>query len=332
MLHEMGTGFNLGNTFDRSQHSTRIEDIRPVIDLYQKAGMRHVRIPATWGSGFSDPLADRQGNINTKHPRFLQLRAAVDYALSKGLYVVLNTHHEGWLKDGYDGSESYDRAFSNLWKGIATQFKNRPARLAFEILNEPERAFGDWSGKVRPFDPQALKFTQQINEVGYKAIRETGGANTTRIVMVMPNGQGNHSLLDDVYPDKDSLPGKGKDRFLAASVHTYDPWGFCGQNGKNTAWPGRAAIESSITAVAAHARKLGIEVNYGEFGVGRDKNPEARDTDVVREYYRTVRLTAVKNGMSVTLWDDRGWFGLVSKTESGDYKFLYNIVPAMMAP
>lgn len=150
--------------------------------------------------------------------------------------------------------------------------------------------------------------------------------------MVMPNGQGKHSLLDDVYPYKESLPGKGKDRFLAASVHTYDPWGFCGQNGRNTAWPGRAAIESSMMAVAAHARKLGIEVNYGEFGVGRDKNPEVRDTDVVREYYRTVRLTAVKNRVSVTPWDDRGWFGLVSKAESGEYKFLYNIVPAMMAP
>jgi aryl-phospho-beta-D-glucosidase BglC (GH1 family) len=293
--------------------------------------MRHVRIPVTWGSGVGgDTLADRQGRINSKHSRLAHLSAAVDHALSRGLYVVINTHHEHWLKDGYDGSPGYDTAFANLWQGIATHFKSRSPRLIFEILNEPEKAFGDWSGKVKPFDPQALKFTRQINEVGYRAIRETGGANVTRPVMVMPNGQGNQSLLDDVYPDKDSLPGKGKDRFLGASVHTYDPWAFCGQNGKNSAWPGRAAIEAPIAAVAAHARKLGIEVNYGEFGVGRDGDQATRNTDVVREYYRTVRQTALKHGMSVTPWDDRGWFALVSKGPSGEYTFLYDIVPAMM--
>jgi aryl-phospho-beta-D-glucosidase BglC (GH1 family) len=328
----MGTGFNLGNTFDVSHNSTALDDIRPLIDLYQKAGMRHVRIPVTWGGGFpGPPLADREGHVDLRHPRFLQLKAVVDYALSRGLYVVVNTHHEHWLKDNYDGSERFDMAFGTLWREIASAFRDSGPRLAFEILNEPEKAFGDWSGKIKPFDPTALKLTRQINEVGYRAIRDTGGPNASRPVLVMPNGQGNQSLLDDVYPDRDSLPGMGKDRFLAVSVHTYDPWAFCGQNGANAAWPGRAKIEAPILAVAAHARKLGVEVNYGEFGVGRDKNPAERDSDVVRDYYRTVRQTCEKLGMSATPWDDRGWFALVSKGESGVYRFTDGIVPAMMA-
>ena len=107
-------------------------------------------------------------------------------------------------------------------------------------------------------DPTALRLTRQINAVGYQAIRDTGGANTTRIVLVMPNGQGNQSQLDDVYPEKDSLPGGGKDRFVAASVHTYDPWAFCGQSGKNTAFPGSAAIQAPMVKVAAHARKFAM--------------------------------------------------------------------------
>jgi endoglucanase len=70
MLKDIGTGFNLGNTFDVNQNSTKLEDIRPIIDLYRRAGMRHVRIPVTWGGGFPDaPLADRQGRIDTRHPR-----------------------------------------------------------------------------------------------------------------------------------------------------------------------------------------------------------------------------------------------------------------------
>jgi aryl-phospho-beta-D-glucosidase BglC (GH1 family) len=260
----------------------------------------------------------------------VQLSATIDYALSKGMYVILNTHHEHWLKDGYDGSEGYNRSFGGLWKNIASHFKNRSPRLIFETLNEPEKAFGDWSGKVKPFDPNALKLTRQINEVAYNAIRATGGANTTRVVLVTPNGQGNQSQLDDVFPDRASLPGGGNDRFLAATVHTYDPWGFCGQNGKNAAYPGKAAIEAPINAVAAHAKKLGIEINYGEFGVGRDKDPQTRDTAVVREYYRTVRLAALRHGMSVTPWDDRGWFALVARDSAGAYRFVHGIVPAMM--
>ncbi|MEI7906073.1 MAG: hypothetical protein WCI84_01815, partial [Bacteroidota bacterium] len=36
----MGTGFNLGNTFDLAQNPTTIESIRPIIDLYYTAGLR----------------------------------------------------------------------------------------------------------------------------------------------------------------------------------------------------------------------------------------------------------------------------------------------------
>jgi endoglucanase len=33
--------------------------------------------------------------------------------------------------------------------------------------------------------------------------------------------------------------------------------------------------------------------------------------------------------MSPTVWDDRGWFGLINP---GGDSFLFNIVPSMMAP
>ena len=329
----LGTGFNLGNTFDVDGHSTKPADIKPLIDLYISAGMRHVRIPVTWGESIrGSALADRQGKLNVRHPRLRELKTVVDYALSKGLYVIVNAHHERWLKEHYDGSAAYDQAFSNLWTGIAKQFKSRSQKLVFELLNEPEGTFGVWSGPVRPFDPQGLRYTRHIYEVGWRAVRKTSGANRTRIVMVGTNGQGNQSMLDDVYPGTESLPGGGKDPYLMVTVHTYDPWAFCGQDGSNTKWPGEAAIEKPIREVAAHARKLGVPVNYGEFGVGREKDQGERDTDLVRGYYRIVRQTAQSEGMSVTPWDDRGWFGLTARSEDGTYRFLHGIVPSMMSP
>ncbi len=321
------TGFNLGNTFDLGIHSTSLKDISPLIDLYASVGMRHVRIPVTWGNPVNgDTLCDSQGNLNPKHPRIADLTRVVDYALGKGLYVIVNTHHEHWLKEHYDGSANYNTAFANLWSGIATLFKDRSPNLILEVLNEPEKAFGDWSGPVKPSDPQALKFTRLINEVGFKAIRKV---SPTRIVMVGTNGQGNHSMLDKVYPTSASLPGGGGDKYLIATVHTYDPWPFCGQDGTNANFPGLGAITGPIKAVAAHGRKLGIPINYGEFGVGRTGGNE-RNTDLVRSYYSAVRQTALREGMSVTPWDDRGWFGLVAPEAGGKFRFIGEIVPSMM--
>jgi endoglucanase len=325
----LGTGFNLGNTFDLEIHSTKLKDASPLIDLYAAAGMRHVRIPVTWGNPINgNTLCDDQGKVNLRNPRITDLTEVVDYALAKGLYVIVNTHHEHWLKDNYDGSAKYNEKFANLWTGIATLFKDRSPKLILEILNEPEKAFGDWTGTVKPFDRNAIALTRQINEIGVGAVRKV---SPNRTIMVGTNGQGNHSMLDEIYPDAQSLPGGGRDRNLIVTVHTYDPWTFCGQDGSNARWPGAEAIASPIKAVAAHGRKIGVPINYGEFGVGRTQGNE-RDTDLVRGYYRLVRKTALAEGMSVTPWDDRGWFALVASEPGGRFRFVADIVPSMMKP
>jgi endoglucanase len=226
-VRQMGPGVNVGNTFDFQQHSTNPANVKGLIDFYFNAGFKHVRLPVTWMDGFDgDTLADVGGNIHIQHPRFLQLVEVIDYAIARGMWVILNTHHEFWLKNSYDGSASYNHRFANLWKQIATFFQDRSQRLIFEVLNEPEGAFGNWSGKISPLNAMALSLTRQINMIGYEAIRGTGGLNKTRIVLLMPNGQGNHTLLDKVYPSKESVPGAGRDPFIAFSVHTYDPWDF----------------------------------------------------------------------------------------------------------
>ncbi|MFZ4620234.1 MAG: glycoside hydrolase family 5 protein [Bacteroidota bacterium] len=329
----MGTGFNLGNTFDLAQNPTTIESIMPIIDLYYNAGLRHVRIPITWKEGFNgNTLANSTGAVNYQHPRFLQLKAVIDYALQKKMYVVINTHHEHWLKDNYNGTPAHDSVFTKLWRDIAVYYKDYSDHLMFEILNEPDGVFGDWNGGPTANDPFALALTRNINYVGYKAIRETGGKNATRVIMVGLNGQGNQSQIEEVYPDKASLPGKGSDEYLAIQVHTYDPWSFCGENGGNSAWPGPTSLVNGITKVSAHAKLLGVPINYGEFGVGRAANVAERNTDIVRGYYRIMRLAILNENMSATFWDDRGWFGLVAKDVVGNYSFVYNIIPTVMAP
>ncbi len=332
IMADMGAGFNLGNVFDNGVNASTLATNKAIIDLYYSAGMRHVRIPTTWMDGFDSNLADDDGNVNMEHSRFADLKQTIDYALAKKMYVILNTHHEHWLKKHYDGSEKFDTKFANLWKNIATIFKDYPKQLLFEVINEPEGNLGQWSGKdfPKPTESQQLEWTRQVNKVGYEAIRATGGNNATRLVMVAPNGRGNQSMIEEVYPNKESLPGGGKDKFLAIQVHTYDPWAFCGQTGSLSAYPGDLFIESAIKNVAQHAALIDVPINYGEFGVGRQNNKEERNTDKVRGYYKLVATTCKTQKMSFTPWDDRGWFGLV--TGSGtNYIFVNNIVPFMMA-
>jgi endoglucanase len=91
IIVDMASGFNLGNTFEtNTSNSPTFASVKPIIDLYYDAGMRHVRIPVTWVEGFSSNIADANGNVNTSHPRLLELKAVVDYALSKKMYVVIN--------------------------------------------------------------------------------------------------------------------------------------------------------------------------------------------------------------------------------------------------
>ncbi len=332
IMVDMGGGFNLGNTFESNINATTPSINKQIIDLYYDAGMRHVRIPATWMDGFTQNLADGNGNLNTSHPRLLELKEVVNYALAKKMYVVLNTHHEHWIKDHYDGTGAYDTKFSNLWTGIANFFRDAPKQLMFDVINEPEGTFGQWSGTgfPTPLGAQQLDWTRRINKVGYDAIRATGGNNATRVIMVEPNGQGNQGMIEEVYPTKASLPGGGNDAYLAIQVHTYDPWAFCGQTGSNSAWPGSASFENGIRKVGVHSALIDVPVNYGEFGVGRQSNTAERNTDLVRGYYKLFKVTCKAEKMSYTVWDDRGWFGLIYKTGSV-YAFSNNIVPTMLA-
>ncbi len=334
IIKDMSGGFNLGNTFESQfkNNPPTLVAVKPIIDLYYEAGIRHIRIPVTWTEGFSTNIADANGIVNYQHSRFLELKAVIDYALTKKMYVVINAHHERNLKHNYNGSAAFDNKFKTLWTGIATYFKDYPKQLLFDVLNEPEGALGQWSGNGAvyplPTNANSIALTRQLNKVAYDAIRATEGGNTTRIIMVEPNGQGNQGMIEEVYPNKASLPGGGTDAFLAIQVHTYDPWAFCGQTGANSAFPGSASIENGIKKVALHSALLDVPINYGEFGVGRTSGNE-RNTDLVRGYYKTVKKTTLAQNMSYTVWDDRGWFALIASNGSGGYVFVNNIIPSM---
>ena len=329
---EMGTGINLGNVFDLGAHRFDFFELAAIIATYEQAGMKHIRIPTTWMDPVNgSALTDDNGKVNFEHPRFAVLKQVIDFAVERELYVVLNAHHERSFKANYDGSAYYNDKLQTLWTDIAEYFKEYNHYLVFEILNEPEGAFGHWGTEVSPVSDQALLFTRGVMRLGVEAIRATGGNNLQRTVMIATNAYGNHNQIFSVYPTPSQLPGQGQDNYLAIQVHSYDPWEFCGETGDNSAYPGDQLTANSMRAVAAHGRELGVPINYGEFGVGRDGNQPQRNTDLVRNYYRTVVQTALEEGMSSSVWEDRGWFGLIEGSVESGFSFKYNIVPYILS-
>merc|ERR1719401_3161468 len=122
-----------------------------------------------------------------------------------------------------------------------------------------------------------------------------------RVILVTPNGQGNQACAPSVYPNRQSFPDGGGDPYLAITVHTYDPWDFCGQTGSNALFDWAAATN--------------IPVHLGEYGVGRlPERGWERDTDVVRTYYSFVTNLFVGRGMPTSVWDDQGWFAVMLGT------------------
>jgi len=319
VLSSMGRGINLGNVYDAARgevwNDPSFGTQAARIDSLQAVGFTHVRIPVTWGDTFQWDARTSDAN------------STVRYAIQKGLYVVLDTHHEHWLKSHYDGSNYYDSKFAELWRNIATLFQDVGPELVFETLNEPEGTMGWWSG-VSPFDPGAIALTRQINQVAYDAIRSV---SPNRVILVTPNGQGNQVMAPTIYPNRQSFPDNGGDSHLAITVHTYDPWEFCGQTGNN-AFLGsvgnmQSLLRSNYQALFDWAAATNIPTHLGEYGVGRMPEREwERDTELVREYYSFVTNLFIERGMPTSAWDDQGWFAVLL----GRNQFVYGLSDSLL--
>jgi len=311
LVKSMGRGINLGNIYDLpGLRDGTPEAVAKNVDWAVEKGFKHIRLPVTWGSKFDKDSAVTRNAT-----------AIVDYALGKGLKVLLNTHHEFWLKDAYDGSACFDDLFSDLWQGIADHFHDRDNDLMFEILNEPEGTMGTWYPPKFPLpsDEGGQKLTRQINNVGYKAVR---AISKDRMIFVSPNGMANQGQASAVYPSASYLPGGGEDSCVGVTVHSYDPWDFCGQDSSNcffdeenhTSCDNIGSMMGSLKLiyedVFSWAQKTGFLVHLGEFGIGQSNGQDRRDTDMARTYYRFVANLWDSWGIPVTAWDDGGWFGI----------------------
>jgi aryl-phospho-beta-D-glucosidase BglC (GH1 family) len=281
-ISQMRHGINLGNTLEPplegewGNPSTQ----EYMFDMYKKEGFNFVRIPVRW---------DR--HIGTTSPYkidetwFKRVEQILDWGLSKGLYVVVNSHHDGWIKENYANPINQVR-FDSLWSQVATRFKNKSEKLIFEICNEP----------VSPMTKA------QNDEMHQKAINRIRKTNPTRLILFQGiDWGGSDALINAAIPN---------DPYIIGSFHSYDPYLF-GLEGQGT-WGTSSDISTLRTKfqkVKDWSDKNNIPVFLGEFGSIKTADYNSR-----MKHYKTYMELSETFGFAPAAWDDGGDFRIMNRS------------------
>ena len=278
-LPYMMRGINLGNTLEPETEGGWNNG--PVqqhyFDDYKSAGFTCVRVPVKWGSHTLETPPF------TVDPQWMtRVEEIIDWGLERNLFIILNAHHEDWLKQDY--SELNKARFDSIWSQISTQFKNKSDRLLFEVINEP---FG--------------MTVEQVNDLNLRLIPLIREDNPTRILIFSGNEwSGLEQLMAATIPEDDNLMGY---------FHSYDPWSFAGE-GEGT-W-GTAADQNGIVSMFEQAADWSnahsIPVMVSEFGA-----VHACDYNSRMHHYFTYVESAIKNNVAFQVWDDGGNFGVYER-------------------
>ena len=314
-LKNMGVGWNLGNTFEAVKDqwtATRDEMFletywqkdtitEPLFDLLKDAGFSTVRIPVSWHDHI-----DADGVISERW--LSRVQQVVDWAMSKGLYVILNAHHDVMTGVYYPSSEYYETsaAFTRgIWSQLAERFADYDEHLIFEPINEARQRDTDheWSFDARnPDCLDAADCINRLNQLFVDTVRMSGGYNETRYLMIPGYATAPGPVLNDTF----ILPEDDADNRLIVTVHTYIPYDFA-QNTRSTLRDFEVrdmGITQQIAQTMASLYKKyivnGIPVVVGEFGaLNKNGNTQAR---VNYTAYATVAAAA--RNIPVIWWDN----------------------------
>ncbi len=283
LMKKMVMGLNLGNTLEATGGETAWGAPRTteeIILYFKELGFNAVRIPCSWNQN----LEDGDGYI-VKESWMRRVAEVVDYVVNNDMYAILNIHWDGgWLENdipnGYN--EAVDEKQRAIWTQIATAFRDYDEHLVFAGTNEPN--------VENAADMEVLlKYEQTFID----AVRATGGRNAYRVLVF----QGPSTDVDKTDKLMKTLPTDKVEGRLAAEVHYYTPWTFCGltedaswgkmmyfwgddqEDYATGAYAGRWASGNNESYVAKQMQKMkkkfwdkGIPVIIGEFSVCSTRN------------------------------------------------------------
>lgn len=327
-VEAMGKGWNLGNTFESLDTDLSVPDLgenswgnptvtKEFIHGIKEKGYDSIRIPMTAYKRYSEV----DGKYVIDQQWLDRYKEVVDWAVEEGLYVMINLHHDSWIWlsswDGDKESVEYKR-YVDLWEQLADKFKDSSERVCFETINEPTfSATGDITAQDK---------LDMINLAAYNAIRNSGGNNDTRMI-VIPTMNTNHESQNS-NPAYNLITGLN-DENIIATVHYYSEWVFSANLGITSfdevlydwsdTYTARAAADSAFDTVYNTFTQNGIGVIIGEWGLlGYDAGEECNQSGEELKYYDYINHLADEKGISVVFWDNGSG---IDRNDTEDYSW-----------
>ena len=273
-ISQMKKGINMGNTLEGPNGADWGNPFPEeyYFDMYKNEGFNFIRIPVRW-----DNHMGKTTPFKIDETWFSRVEQIIDWGLARGLFIVVNSHHDDWIKTGYADPVNQAR-FDSLWSQIAVRFKGKSEKLIFEICNEPVNI--------------SKENTDEMHQKAINVIRKT---NPTRLIIFQgTNWGGSDGLINAAIPN---------DKYLIGSFHSYDPYPF-GLDGTGTFTTTDANnLKAKFQAVKNWSDKNNIPVFLGEFG-GTSKC----DYNSRMKQYKTYMELSETFGFAPCAWDDGGEF------------------------
>lgn len=240
MAEKMGLGISLGNTME-AYEATDCEKItyewipvvggnepqdyetcwgadvttQEIIDGMKAEGFNTVRIPVFWGNMMEN---DNTYTINKEYLK--RVKEIVDYCEKAGVYSVINIHHFDEFIIRRNDLDKCKEIFTHLWTQIAEYFEDYPYTLVFEGYNEYLGGDQfDSNGNLKAqSETNAYKMTNTLNQAFVDAVRNTGGYNAQRVLIV----SGYWTNIDKTTSSRFKMPEDLVNDRLMVSVHYVD--------------------------------------------------------------------------------------------------------------
>ncbi|MBG0566595.1 cellulase family glycosylhydrolase [Actinoplanes aureus] len=339
LVADMGAGWNLGNTLEANINGIPSETAwgnpvvtQALIDRVRASGFKTIRIPVSYLGHIG------AGPDYTVNAAWLnRIQEVVDYAYSRGLYVLINMHGDGyksvsgsWLICDAASQTAIREKYQKVWQQVATRFQSYNEHLIFESMNE--NFDGQYGNPTQP----CYSNINAYNQIFVDTVRRTGGTNASRWLLVpgwntnIDHTVGSGFVIPTDQYRASTIPA-GEQR-LMISVHYYDPWDFAGQeDGTITQWgagatnPAKKSVWGQEDFMDGQLKKMrdtfvarGYPVFVGEYGSIDKTAYDSSNNRYRADYARTLVATAKKYGAATAYWDNgyngQHGFGLFNRS------------------
>jgi len=216
-----------------------------------------------------------------------RVKQVTNDAQAAGLGVIINVHH---YEDLMVQTNRHEARYLAIWGQISEEFADAPDNVYFELLNEP----------TLDMSPARL------NALYAKTVPLIRKTNPARKLIMGGNSWNSVEALAGVrFPD---------DPNIVATFHDYGPHNFTHQGAAwmnpvppmGRKWGDRedeAELDMTYTAAKAFAKRTGLPILVGEFGV-IDTVPQKQRN----QWTKRRRMAMEANGYAWCAWDFSGAF------------------------